>query len=185
MDPESRLGRSPLLLTRVAMFVAVGVVSGLALSAVPNVELVTAVCFVAGFLLGPGAGVLVGGLTEALFAGFNPLGSSLGILLVSQVTGMAAAGALGGLAAWFTRGRYDRVRYPATIVAFGVVTTLIFDLLTNLAYPFTAGFSVSMLLVSLVAAIPFAGIHLVSNALVFLLIVAPLLPRLEKALAQS
>jgi uncharacterized membrane protein len=182
MAPESRSGRSPLLLTRVAMFVAVGIVLGLALSAIPNVELVTATCFVAGFLLGPSAGLLVGGLTEALFAGFNPLGSSFGILLVSQVLGMALAGAMGALAAWLIGRRYDRVRYPITIVSVGVLATFLFDVLTNLAFPLTAGFSVSMLMVSLVAAIPFSGIHILSNALVFLLIVTPLLPRLEKAL---
>ena len=106
MDSESRQGRSPLLLTRIAMFVAVGIVLGLTLSAIPNVELVTAVCFVAGFLLGPSAGVLVGGLTEALFAGFHPMGSSFGVLLASQVVGMALAGALGGLAAWLVGHRY-------------------------------------------------------------------------------
>jgi hypothetical protein len=185
MDSESGPRRSPLVLSRAAMFVAVGIVLGLALSSVPNVELVTAVCFVAGFLLGPSAGVLVGGLTEALFAGFNPLGSSFGVLLLMQVIGMAAAGALGGLAAWLVGHRYDRVRYPLMVVISGIFATFVFDVLTNLAFPLTAGFSISILVVTFTAAIPLAVIHIVSNAIIFLVIVTPLLPRLKKALTLS
>ena len=56
MVTGSERARSPLLMTRIAAFTAIGVVAGLALVAVPNVEGVTAVCFMAGYLLGPLAG---------------------------------------------------------------------------------------------------------------------------------
>jgi hypothetical protein len=73
------------------------------------------------------------------------------------------------------------IRYAASIVLAGAVTTVIFDVLTNLAFPVMAGFSLSQTLVTLAAGIPFAAIHLLSNLLVFSLIVRPLIPRLEKA----
>jgi hypothetical protein len=180
MSLETRLGRSPLLLTRIAAFVAVGIALGLALVAVPNVELVTGVSFMSGFLLGARAGVLTGGLIEALFAGCHPMGSSLGLLLVAQVAGMASAGFWGAVAAQATGTNRRGLRYAATIVVAGAVATVIFDVLTNLAFPFMAGFSLSQTLVTLVAGIPFAAIHLFSNLLVFSLIVRPLIPRLEK-----
>ena len=137
MSTESRLGRPPLLLTRIAMFVAVGLVAGLALSAIPNVELVTAVCFVAGFLLGAGRrGCSCGGLTEALFAGFHPMGSSFGLLLVAQVLGMALAGLAGAMAAWLVGGQTARrVVSCRRSLGLGMLATIVFDILTNLAFP--------------------------------------------------
>jgi uncharacterized membrane protein len=184
MEVETRQGRNPLYLTRIASFVSVGLVVGLALSGVPNVELVTAVCFASGFLLGPAAGLITGGLTEALFAGFNPLGSSMGLLLVAQVIGMSLAGLMGALVSRLCN-RTVGFRYVATVVGFGFLTTVLFDILTNLAFPVMAGFSFSQYVVTMVAAVPFAAIHLVSNTLVFLFVVAPLLPRLRKALVSA
>jgi hypothetical protein len=180
MTLESRLGRSPLLLTRVAAFVAVGLALGMALVGIPNVELITAVSFLSGFLLGAAAGVLTGGLIEALFAGFNPLGSSLGLVLVAQVSGMVLAGALGGFAARIAGTARRGIRYAAVITLSGAVATLVFDILTNLAFPLMAGFSLSQALVMLAAGVPFAAIHLLSNLFVFAVIVRPLIPRLEK-----
>ncbi len=184
MNPESLPARSPLFMTRIASFVAVGLVAGIALAAVPNVELVTAVCFCAGFLLGAAAGVITGGLTEALFAGFNPLGSSLGFLLVAQVVGMAAAGLLGAFTRRLT-GDKTGFLFSAIVVSMGALITLFFDLITNLAYPLAAGFSVSQTMVTLVMGVPFAVIHIGSNAVVFALLVVPLLPKLKKVLAVS
>lgn len=180
MSLETRPGRSPLLLTRMAAFVAVGIALGLALVAVPNVELVTGVSFMSGFLLGAGAGVVTGGLIEALFAGFHPLGSSLGLVLVAQMAGMAFAGALGGAAARIVGPSRRGIRYAAAIVAAGALATLVFDALTNLAFPAMAGFSRSQTWVTLAAGVPFAAIHLLSNLFVFGLVVRPLIPRLEK-----
>jgi hypothetical protein len=176
--------RTPLLMTRTASFVAVGVVVGMALAAVPNVELVTAVCFSAGFLLGSAAGGLTGCLTELIFAGFHPMGGSWGPLLLAQIIGMSLAGVLGGLASNLTKDS-DRFRFSVIVVGFGLAATLIFDLLTNLAFPFAAGFSVAVISAYLAAALLFVVIHLGSNLLVFSIIVVPLLPRLKKILDKS
>jgi energy-coupling factor transport system substrate-specific component len=185
MRIESRLGPAPLLLTRIATFVAVGVVVGLGLAVVPNVELVTAVCFTAGFLLGPSAGFLTGALTEALFAGFHPMGSTLGLVLIAQMLGMGLAGLLGAMASTVAGSAMKGLRFALIVTGLGLITTFVFDLLTNLAFPVMAGFSVSQYVVVLAAGVPFAVVHLLSNGLVFSVIVTPLLPRLQKTLAIS
>ena len=185
MPPESPRTLPPFLLTRIASFTAVGLVAGLALSAIPNVELVTATCFMSGFLLGAAGGAMTGALTETLFAGFHPMGSTLGPVLVAQVAGMTIAGVAGALAARLVGRERRGWRFRGTILLLGVCTTLIFDFLTNLAFPFMAGFSFSQGLAVMAAGIPFAAIHIGANVLVFALIVGPLLPRLEKALVIS
>ncbi|MFZ5432988.1 MAG: hypothetical protein ACOZB3_04360 [Calditrichota bacterium] len=171
-----------MFITHIATFVAVGVAAGLALSGVPNVELVTAICFMAGYLLGSAAGMLTGALTELLFAGFHPLGSSFGPILLAQVTGMVVVGLLGGQAARLTCNNDSRLRYTISVVVSGILGTLIFDFLTNLAFPIMSGFSFNQTLVSLTAGLPFAAIHLISNTVVFIVVVLPLLPRLQKVL---
>jgi energy-coupling factor transport system substrate-specific component len=184
MMPAIERSRSPLFITRIAAFTAIGVVVGLALAAVPNVEGVTAVCFIAGFLLGPLAGFFCGALTETLFAGFHPMGSSIGFTLLAQVLGMSITGIIGGIAGRFC-GVGSSTRKAITIVMMGVAATIQFDLLTNLAYVIMAGFSFSQAFLVYAAALPFAVIHLISNLLVFAIIVVPLLPRLERTLVLS
>lgn len=181
MQVVSGPGRTPLMLARVAAFVAVGVVGGLALSTIPNVELVTAICFAAGYLLGAWAGLLTGALVELIFAGFHPMGSSMGFLLLSQMLGMAGAGLTGALSRRICGPATGRC-YLLVLVSSALISTVWFDVLTNLAYPASVGFVGMDPRVYAAAALPFAAIHIVSNLAVFLVIVAPLMPRLRKAL---
>jgi hypothetical protein len=67
----------------------------------------------------------------------------------------------------------------------GILTTLFFDLITNLVYPIAAGFDLKQTAVSLGMAVPFAVTHIVSNAVVFALLVVPILPKLKKAMAAT
>lgn len=169
----------PLLLTRSAAFIAVGIALGYLFAPVPNVELVTATCFCAGYLLGFGAGVLCSIMIEALFAGFHPMGSSIGLMLVAQCLGMAGAGVLGTVCALLTRNRAKWLTAPL-VTGFGILSTVWFDFLTNLAFPITAGFSLSQTAASLGLAAPFILIHLVSNTIIFLFAVSPALPKLVR-----
>ncbi len=177
MEPSGGFSSPPLLLTRSAAFVAVGIALGYLLAPVPNVELVTATCFCAGYLLGVGAGVLCSLLIESLFAGFHPMGSSMGLMLLSQCLGMTGVSVLGSLCRPLSIRRSQTMRV-ALITLFGFLGTLWFDFLTNLAFPVTAGFSFEQTLASFALALPFTAIHLISNTLVFLLVVSPLLPKL-------
>lgn len=56
----------------------------------------------------------------------------------------------------------------------GVLVTTWYDIVTNLAYPLTAGFDTTQIWVTLIAGIPFAIVHIGSNALIFFLLAVPL-----------
>ncbi|MFH1009817.1 MAG: hypothetical protein V1784_01105 [bacterium] len=170
---------SPLFLTRMAAFIAVAVVLGYLLAPIPNVELVTATCFAAGVCLGATGGLVVGAMGEFLFAGLHPMGSSIGILLLAQMLGMALAGFVGGKVSSLLTG-FQGFASRRILFGLGAILTFLFDLLTNLAYPLQAGFSLSQTTAVLAAGIGFAAIHIASNALVFALVLPPVLARLKK-----
>jgi hypothetical protein len=133
---------------------------------VPNFEFLTVILFAGGYVLGPAWGALAGGLGAFLFSAVNPYGSGLAVPLVlaAQVAGQAFAGAVGGCL-----GRAPLAALPspllraAVVVAAGVGVTLVYDLLTNLASAVLFG----PLLPTLVAALPFAAVHVGTNALLF------------------
>ena len=168
-----------LLLTRMAAFIAVAVVLGYLLTAIPNVELVTATCFAAGYCLGPVAGAAVGAMAEFLFAGFHPMGSSFGLLLLAQMSGMALTGFAGGRIARFLPDPQKFASRRILLVA-GAFLTLVFDLLTNLAFPLQAGFSFSQTRVALAAGAAFAIVHIGSNCLVFSIVLPKVLSQLKR-----
>ncbi len=62
----------------------------------------------------------------------------------------------------------------------GVIVTVWYDLLTNLAYPISVGFDTSQIAVTLMAGIPFAAIHIGSNCLVFLLLGSTLMDVIDR-----
>lgn len=162
-----------------AAFIAVAVVLGYLLTAIPNVELVTATCFAAGYCLGPAAGAVVGAMAEFLFAGFHPMGSSFGLLLLAQMLGMVMTGFVGGRIAGFLTNPQSFASRRILLVA-GAFLTLVFDLLTNLAFPLQAGFSISQTLVALAAGTAFAAIHVGSNCLIFAIVLPKILSQLKR-----
>jgi hypothetical protein len=135
----------------------------------PNIEPLTLAFFAVGYGWGLRWGALVGAVGMALYASFNPWGAAIPPVWAAQVIGMALAGAAGGVIRRVagTTGRHWIV---ATVA--GVIVTLIYDLLTNLAIALTIGPFWPMM----AAALPFAAIHITSNALLFGLIF-PILTR--------
>lgn len=168
-----------LLLTRMAAFIAVAVVLGYLLTAIPNVELVTATCFAAGYCLGPASGAAVGAAAEFLFAGFHPMGSSVGLLLLAQMLGMTLVGFAGGRIAGFLAAPQSLASRRILFLV-GAFVTLVFDLLTNLAFPLQAGFSFSQTLVALAAGAGFAAVHIGSNCLIFSIVLPKVLVQLKR-----
>jgi len=73
---------------------------GFSLMFIPNIELITVMVFLSGIYLGIGWGALVGFTAMAIYSGLNPMGSGLSFppLFLMQITGMAFAGIIGGLA---------------------------------------------------------------------------------------
>ena len=144
------------------LLAAVAAAAGFALAGVPNVELVTFVVCVSGVLYGPGVGVVVGGVGEAMFSLGNPLGPAPPMLLVGQVIGMIAAGVLGGVVG---RVSFPRQRVVCAVAwgSVGVLATLGFHVATDGTYALMARLTRAYIL----AGVPFYLVHLVSNAVLF------------------
>ena len=138
-----------------AVLAALIVASG-RLKIIPNVEWVSVLVLAAGMLLGPWAGIRVAVLGELLYSLTSPYGLAPPLVLLSQTVGMAPAGIAGGL--------LGQRKCPFwAFGACGLVTTLWFDLCTNLASaPFVGGIKPALLM-----AIPFSAVHVASNVLFF------------------
>lgn len=147
------------------MIVTVGV--GFAL--IPNIELITISAFLGGVALGPKRGFLVAALGEAIFSALNPIGSGLGfpVLFAFQIVSVGVSGLLGGL----LRGTLERVSHglsTALILGFiGFILTLLYDSLTALSFPISAGLTEGTLGAILATGLVFFIMHLVSNTLLF------------------
>jgi hypothetical protein len=155
---------------------------GFALSGVPNVELVTFVVFVAGFLLGPVRGACAGAAAAAALSVFNPLGAALPPLVAAQAGGQALTGLWGGIAGPALARIRRRSMSALAAGATGLALTAIYDVATNAgAYATIAGEKSIEGLVKFVAAgILFVGLHIVWNTVLFAAALGAVLRVLEK-----
>ena len=156
-------------LIRASIFTALAIGLGFSLLMVPNVELITVIVFLAGLTLGVRCGVLVGGTAELMFSVLNPFGSGLVFppLLMSQVFSMIIIGAAGGLMRPLFFKRKFSTKRIASLALTGFVLTFIFDSLTTLSYPLSAGFDWPQTIGIYISGIGFTILHQLSNAIVF------------------
>lgn len=166
---------------RIALLTATGVTFGFALFAVPNIELITATVAIAGLLLGPVPGFIVGVLTYAIFGALNPLGSSVVFppLWIAQMLGQG----LNGLFFGFLRSILTKIPTASKPFVFGVLgvfTTLIYQVCVNLAFPVSSGVGVKAWWSYLVMGIPMTTTQMISNGLIFALLVPVAWSRITK-----
>lgn len=168
-------------LVRAAIFTALAVGLGFSLLLVPNVELITVLIFLAGLCLGPAWGMLVGGTAELVYSGLNPLGSGLSFppLLAAQLLAMILIGGLGGLLRPLFFQRYLSAPRRAALGLTGFLLTALYDFLTTLSYPLSAGFDWPQTVGIFLTGMGFTFLHQVSNAIVFVIAV----PRVVNQLA--
>lgn len=159
------------------MFIALGVTLGYSLSTVPNVELVTATVFLAGYSTGWRCGGGIGLVTESIYAAVNPFGIASPPLFISMVAAMAITGIAGGI---YRRVRSSRaaIRHVQTGIA-GAALSLNFAILTTLGYVLFMGLSTDRLLPSFITGIGFYLTHIISNCIIFLSIVPILIETFE------
>jgi len=156
-------------LVRAAIFTALAIGLGFALLMVPNFEFISVIVFLAGITLGISWGMVVGGTAELIYSILNPFGSGLVFppLLIAQVVSMIIIGAAGGLLrkVYFKK-KFSKWRI-ASLAVVGFVLTFIFDSLTTLSYPVSAGFDFPQTVGVYVSGIAFTIFHQVSNAIIF------------------
>ena len=123
------------------MLIALSVGMGYLFILVPNVEMLTATVFIAGGIVGPVYGLIIGLFAELIYSLFNPFGMAMPPLLIAQVLVFSLIGFVGGVV-----GRIDIARPVLRWVvlgASGFLLTLIFDVATTLSFAiFTAGTSI-------------------------------------------
>ena len=164
-------------LIRAAIFCAVAVGMGFSLMFIPNIELITVMVFLSGIYLGIGWGALVGFTAMAIYSGLNPMGSGLSFppLFLMQIIGMAFAGIIGGLVRPLFNEKKINFLLMASLAFLGFTITLIYDLLTLLSYPLSAGLGLSGILAALFKGLGFTLLHEISNAVVFTVTVPPVM----------
>jgi hypothetical protein len=144
------------------------------------VELFTVAVFVSGMLAGPAWGLWIGAVARLVFSVANPYGPPHPWILAAQVLGAMLVGGLGGLARpWLFRvsesPESSRARVAILLVC-GLVATLLYDALTNIAQGIAFGsFRVAIAL----GALP-ALQHLASNLVIFALVGNAALPWLRR-----
>lgn len=144
------------------------------------VELFTVAVFLSGILMGWSWGLWVGGIARLVFSVANPYGPPHPWILLAQVAGGAATGALGGLARpWLLRGaegrRAIRAR-TAILVASGFAATFLYDLATNLAQGVVFGSIPATLALGLLP----AAQHIASNLVIFAIVGGISIPWLRR-----
>ncbi|MCX6640076.1 MAG: ECF transporter S component [bacterium] len=170
-------------ITRAALLTATCVVLGYLFLPVPNLEMITAGIFFSGILMGPLYGSIIGCVAETIYSTFNPMGFPPPPLLIAQALSMTLTGFCGGLIAskittirYFSSGSWY---YHFFLGALGAFLTTIFDLLTNLSFPISAGFSAEQTRLTLILGIPFAAMHITTNAMIFAMIIPIFLNRIK------
>jgi len=156
--------RQPVLL---GLFTGTAVGVGYLLAGVPNVELMTLVIALCGGVLGAWSGLTAGMLAAVIYSLGSPFGLPVPLMLGAQALGLGSAGVLGSVVGnrvlvYHFKGR--RLAALAGAVIIGLGSTLIYDLLTNLAI--LGAFDLNARVV-LAGAVPFALVHLGSNLIVF------------------
>ena len=170
----------PSNLVKAAIFSAVAIGMGFSLMLIPNIELITVVVFLSGLYLGIWWGGLVGMTSMAIYSGMNPMGSGLSFppLFAMQIIGMSLTGIIGGLVRPFFFVKQFNVFLISSLAILGFTVTLIYDMLTLIAYPIAAGLGFSGMLAALIKGLGFTLLHEISNAIVFVVSI----PRIVKLL---
>lgn len=153
--------------------------AGQALAAVPNVEAITLLAFLSGYVLGPWWGAVVGGAGMGAHSMFNVLGAVPPPLWLSQIACYALVGFCGGwLGPRIARLGRTAQAFAAAITA--VVLTLLYQLVANVVSFLT--FATNVPLWSYVwAGIAFAAVQMVWNAALFFVTLPPSLRVLSRA----
>ncbi len=114
-----------------SLLVAMMYVIGVALAPIPNVELVTALAFVSGYLLGSRIGALVGAAGMGAHSLFNVLGAVAPPVWLTQMASYALIGVAGGLLGPWLAAMSGRVRAGTIAAVIGAGLIVIYQIAVN------------------------------------------------------
>ena len=165
-------------MVRAAIFSAMAIGLGFMFMLVPNLEFISVTVFLSGLTLGIPYGVMVGGTTMLIYSTMNPLGSGLvyPTLLAGQIIAMALIGMIGSFSFSILRNAKSWLLIGVAGLA-GFFCGLLYDVITTVTYPLSAGYSWEETLAYGISGILFTLMHLVSNSIIFALVVPGYLRR--------
>ena len=148
-----------------SIFSALTIASTYATSFIPNVEPMSFLVFVSGFLFGYSVGVSIGLISMTIYTSWNPWGPAIPIISLAQIGSMAFIGFIGGI---MGRNKRTRLTYmdAYTLAITGGLLTIFYDLVTTLAMTVVFGV-ISEFPLFLVSGALFTIVHVVSNILIF------------------
>ncbi|MHA1722395.1 MAG: ECF transporter S component [Candidatus Baldrarchaeia archaeon] len=165
----------------IAIFASMAIASAYASSMIPNVELMSFMVFVAGYIYGSYAGALVGLIAMGIYGIWNPWGGAVPPIFIAQVGCTALIGAVGGITNKVLNTPNSGSEKALGAAALGGVLTIIYDLITNYAYAVAFGLAQQFVLV-LIAGAWFSLIHVISNTIIFGILLTPVSRTLKNTL---
>lgn len=165
------------------IFIALSIVLGYMLIYIPNIELITAMIFLSGFIIGKKEGLVVGAFSSFIFCFLNPMGASQLPLLTVQVVYYSLVGLIGALThdlvknKSFYKPKDDLYVYQVMGIlgVLGGIMTIIYSIFSELAgfitisapgVPFSAYFLIG---------VPWTILHVIGNVLGFVFILPGLI----------
>jgi hypothetical protein len=170
-DNQYKMGHSRKVAI-IAIMASLALVGNYALVAIPNVELGTTILFVTTYLFGFTIGTSSAIIMSIVFSVINPWGAFIPQIWLSQIIGWLFITVSGAIMRKQRPRDYIPPKYDTELMIAGAFLTMFFDLVTNLGYSWA--FSVPYE-VALITGLPFMIIHVISNALLFSLVI----PRLH------
>ena len=163
----------------IAVTVAACIGSNYALIGIPNLKVMDLLVFVSGFVFGPLVGASIGILVWVVYGVLNPYGFVLPIWIATMLS-ESLYGFMGGVIARRLSAidvSNNRTGLGFLFGAIGFFITFLYDLITNVAFALTFGLPIYA---AIIAGIPFAIIHELSNTAIFGICSIPLVSILEK-----
>ncbi len=151
----------------IGLFSALAYAGGYLFITIPNIEIFTAIIFIAGVFLGKRNGLLVGVIAQSLYSIFNPWGISPLPLFVAQVLNRAFVGFVGGWYAQYLDKDSSLWLQAIKLGAIGLVVTWLYDLMAFSSLIFISGFTEQGMKVSFMTGLPFYLIHGFANTMIF------------------
>lgn len=163
------------------IFIALFLGLGMLFVYVPNVEFITFITVLSAFIFSLRRTLFIVLSGEFLFVLLNPMGSSLAYpwLFLAQMLSLCLITVFSSIISR-SAGRSGARSFAILSSIWGVVMTLLYDLLTGLSFPLASGFDLQQTIASLVTGIPFYGAHIVSNALIFYFIFPKVLQYIQE-----
>ncbi len=148
--------------------------TGQALAAVPNVETVTFLSFVSGYLLGPWVGMLVGACGMGAHSLFNLMGAAPPPVWLAQMVCYGAIGCAGAVVGPALAGLRSRAAAAALSAVAGAGAVIVYQLVVNTVSFLTFASGVP-LWTYVWGGVGFAAVQLAWNAVLFGAVLPPTL----------